>query len=77
MSKEKPAQEGDDMAAATAFPQPTRVDVRCRDRVRVPDGRAGEVVGFYRTRCEMALVRFEDGETRKFVLSELQLVAHN
>ena len=64
------------MAAAIAFP-PTRMDIRFRDRVRVPDGRIGNVVGFYRTKTEMALVKLEDRETRKFVLSELSLAAHD
>jgi hypothetical protein len=59
------------MAAAIAFP-PTHVDIRFRDRVRVPDGRTGRVAGFYRTKTEMALVRFDDGENRKFVLNELE-----
>jgi hypothetical protein len=60
------------MAAAIPFP-PSRMDIRCRDRVRVPDGRIGNVVGFYRTKTEMALVKLEDRETCKFVLSELSL----
>ena len=67
------------MAATAALAPPTRTaeNVRFRDRVRVPDGRTGTVVGFYRTRSEMALVRCDNGETRKFALSELQVVAHH
>jgi hypothetical protein len=59
---------------AAAFPPLSRMDgeIKCHDRVRVPDGRTGNVVGFYRTRSEMALVRFDDGESRKFVLGELE-----
>jgi hypothetical protein len=79
MSTEKPAARKDDMAATTALPQPTRIEsnIRFRDRVRVPDGRTGTVVGFYRTKSEMALVRFDDEESRKFPLSVLELAARN
>jgi hypothetical protein len=56
------------------FPPP-RTDIRFRDRVRVPGGRIGSVVGFYRTKSEMALVQFDDGERRKFVLRELKPAA--
>jgi hypothetical protein len=45
---------------------------RFGDRVRVPDGRAGDVIGFYRTSTEMALVQFDDGESRKIALSMLK-----
>jgi hypothetical protein len=65
------------MAATTAFPPQPRVDIRFRDHVNVPDGRTGKVVGFYRTKTEMALVRLDDGESCKFVLSELQLAARD
>jgi hypothetical protein len=67
------------MAAAAAFPPLTRTDgeIKCHDRVRVTDGRAGNVVGFYRTKSEMALVRLDDGESRKFTLTELELATHD
>jgi hypothetical protein len=65
------------MAASTALPPPTRMDIRFRDHVHVADGRIGKVVGFYRTKTEMALVRFGDGEPCKFLLSELQLAARD
>jgi len=71
------AQRKDAMAATTVFPSPTGMDIRFHDRVRVPDGRTGNVVRFYRTRTEMALVVLVTGEARKFVLSELELAAHN
>jgi hypothetical protein len=76
MSRETPAPREDDMAAATVFTAPTRTDIRFHDRVRVPDGHTGKVVGFYRTKTEMALVQLDDGERRKFVLSELELAVH-
>lgn len=53
------------------------MDIRFRDHVHVADGRIGKVVGFYRTKTEMALVRFGDGEPCKFLLSELQLAARD
>jgi hypothetical protein len=65
------------MAATRALPPPTRIDIRFGDQVHVPDGRTGNVVGFYRTKTEMALVRFDDGEPCKFVLSELELAARD
>ena len=75
MPREMPGERVDDTAAATSPAPPGRGDskIRFHDRVRVPDGRIGNVVGFYRTRSEMALVRFGD-ESRKFVLRELELV---
>jgi hypothetical protein len=51
--------------------------IRFGDRVHVPGGRTGEVVGFYRTKREMALVRFDDGERRRVVLSEVKLATEN
>jgi hypothetical protein len=33
------------------------------DRVRVPDGRVGEVIGFYRTEDEALLIRFDSGDS--------------
>jgi hypothetical protein len=67
----------DSMAATTALPPPTHMDIRFLDQVHVPDGRTGKVVGFYRQKTEMALVRFDDGEPCKFVLSELQRAARD
>ena len=69
--------DSDLMAAITALPSSPRMDIRFHDRVQVPDGRTGEIVGFYRTKTEMALVRLADGESCKFVLSELELVARD
>jgi hypothetical protein len=65
------------MAATTALPPSGRTNIRFRDDVHVPDGRTGKVVGFYRTKTELVLVRFADGEPCKFVLSELQLAARH
>jgi hypothetical protein len=37
------------------------------DRVSVPDGRIGEVIGFYRRIHESVLVRFPSGESDEFL----------
>jgi hypothetical protein len=38
-------------------------NMECHDRVSVPDGRVGEVIGFYRRTYETVLVRFAEGES--------------
>jgi hypothetical protein len=45
--------------------------VGCHDRVRVPDGRNGEVIGFYRDEVEQMLVQFDTGGTRRYLRSDL------
>ena len=45
--------------------------VGCRDRVRVPDGRNGEVIGFYRDEVEQMLVQFDTGGSRRYLRSDL------
>jgi hypothetical protein len=37
------------------------------DRVRVPDGRVGEVIGFYRRQHESVVVLFASGRTAEFL----------
>ena len=61
------------MASTEGSPPRSRPEIQLADRVRVPDGRAGKVVGFYRTKTEMALVVLDDGERRKVILCELEL----
>jgi hypothetical protein len=65
------------MAGIQAFRPLTHMDreIKYHDRVRVQDGREAIIAGFYRTKKEMALVQFDDGEIRKFALSELELAA--
>jgi len=46
--------------------------VRRSDRVRAPDGRVGEVIGFYRAEEDAALVRLDSGDTRKYVRGDLR-----
>lgn len=45
--------------------------VACHDRVRVPDGRNGVVIGFYRDEVEQMLVQFDTGGTRRYLRSDL------
>jgi hypothetical protein len=45
-----------------------------RDRVRVPDGSVGKVIGFYRTDKVAVLVRLDDGDSRQYVPADLRLV---
>jgi len=42
------------------------------DRVRVPDGREGEVIGFYRRKDESVLVRFSSGESDEFLTPDVE-----
>jgi len=43
--------------------------------VRVPDGRVGEVIGFYRADDEPLLVLFATGGHRRYCRAELALVS--
>jgi hypothetical protein len=49
--------------------------VGCHDRVRVPDGRSGEVIGFYRDEVEQMLVQFDTGGTRRYLPADLLRLA--
>jgi hypothetical protein len=42
------------------------------DRVSVPDGRIGEVIGFYRRIHESLLVRFPSGESDEFLAEAVE-----
>ena len=42
------------------------------DRVRVPDGRLGEVIGFYRREQESVLVQFASGGSSEFLASDVE-----
>ena len=50
----------------------TTWEVRRSDRVRAPDGRVGQVIGFYRAEEDAALVRLDSGDTRKYVRGDLR-----
>jgi hypothetical protein len=45
--------------------------VGCHDRVRVPDGRNGEVIGYYRDDVEHMLVLFDTGGSARYLRSDL------
>ncbi|HEX7581468.1 MAG TPA: hypothetical protein VF321_00150 [Gaiellaceae bacterium] len=51
-----------------------RVAYRDRDRVRVPDGRIGAVVGFYRRAEEVVLVSFSAGTAVEFLVTEVEVL---
>lgn len=58
-----------------AAPENVRAIARL-DHVRVPDGRIGEVVGFYRGDDEpVMLVVFCSGETQRYCRADLRLVS--
>lgn len=44
------------------------------DHVRVPDGRTGEVIGFYRRESDSVLVRFGPGDSAEFFTPEVELL---
>jgi hypothetical protein len=41
-------------------------------RVRAPNGREGEVIGFYRRAAESVLVRFAAGDAEEFLAPEIE-----
>jgi hypothetical protein len=49
--------------------------MECHDRVSVPDGRVGEVIGFYRRTSESVLVRFADGASDEFPMERVERLA--
>jgi len=63
------------LSGDSRFTSPFAVKVERRDRVRVPDGRAGEVVGFYRDGVsDLVLVRLESGEIGRFARAVVRLL---
>lgn len=56
--------------ATHADPAPERFDAH--DRVRVPDGRIGEVIGFYRRQHESVVVLFSSGRSDEFLTSDVR-----
>lgn len=47
-------------------------EVETHDQVRVPDGRVGEVIGFYRREHESVVVQFAGGRSGEFLTSEVK-----
>ncbi|HEX4680117.1 MAG TPA: hypothetical protein VH210_13030 [Gaiellaceae bacterium] len=45
--------------------------IDAHDRVRVPDGRVGKVIGFYRREAETVVVLFSSGSSAEFLMSEV------
>lgn len=65
------------MSPLEAFPQPSPTDppaVARHNRVRVPDGRLGEVIGFYRTKDEHMLVLLDTGGSKRYPRAALRLL---
>lgn len=46
--------------------------IEWHDHVSVPDGRVGEVIGFYRRSHETVLVRFPDGDSGEFPMERVE-----
>ena len=45
--------------------------IDAHDRVRVPDGRIGEVIGFYRRQYESVVVLFASGRSDEFLMADV------
>jgi hypothetical protein len=43
-----------------------------QNRVRVPDGRVGTVLGYYRREEETVLVKFTSGASREFLSADVE-----
>jgi hypothetical protein len=46
--------------------------IDAHDRVRVPDGRIGKVIGFYRRQDESVVVLFSCGRSDEFLTSDVR-----
>jgi hypothetical protein len=60
------------VAAATAARLLVPEAIDAQDRVRVPDGRVGEVIGFYRRQEESVVVQFPSGASGEFLTSDVR-----
>ena len=56
--------------AGNSHVTPETIDAH--DRVRVPDGRIGEVIGFYRRQNESVVVLFSTGRSDEFLTSDVK-----
>jgi hypothetical protein len=45
--------------------------IDAHDHVRVPDGRVGEVIGFYRRQHESVVVLFASGRSDEFLTTDV------
>ena len=57
-----------------AVPGPPPLRVTVQDRVSVPDGRVGSVIGFYMRDPATVLVALEPGDVREFSPADLRRV---
>jgi hypothetical protein len=54
-----------------AHPDLVPETIDAHDRVRVPDGRVGEVIGFYRRQAESVVVLFASGLADEFLTTDV------
>ena len=54
------------------LPHDEAPQIACHDHVRVPDGRVGEIMGFYRRSVESALVSFSGGASEEFLITDVE-----
>ena len=54
-----------------AHPLLAEEPIGTHDRVRVPDGSIGEVIGFYRRQVETVVVLFSSGRSAEFLMSDV------
>jgi hypothetical protein len=54
-------------------PAITPEPINAHDRVRVPDGRIGQVIGFYVREIQSVVVLFAAGMSDEFLLSDVAL----
>jgi hypothetical protein len=59
------------LLAACAPPAPNVVPIAVGDRVRVPDGRMGRVIGFYRCEDETVLVQLDAGGSERYIPTDV------
>ena len=63
------------LAAYELPPLELQLRVNLDDRVSVPDGRVGTVIGFYRREVETVLVLFDFGDSSEYADADLRIVA--
>lgn len=49
--------------------------IDAHDRVRVPDGRVGEVIGFYCREQESVVVQFASGRSSEFLTTDVEYLS--
>jgi hypothetical protein len=62
-------------AAPSPLPLPSTDDIALHARVRVPNGRVGNVIGYYRGPEESVVVRYDGGDSGAFPARDLTLCA--